>query len=31
MNEYDTLLAIRYSLLNLTLDEKIFNIPLYTI
>lgn len=31
INEYDTIFAIRYSLLNLTLDEKILNIPLYTI
>lgn len=31
MNEYKTKLAIRYSLLNITLDNKILNIPLYAI
>lgn len=31
MEEYDTKLAIRYSLLNLTFDGKILNIPLYLI
>ena len=31
MNEYNTKLAIRYSLLNLTLDNNKLNIPLYSI
>lgn len=31
IKEYKTKLAIRYSLLNLTLDDKILNIPLYLI
>lgn len=31
MNEYNTELAIRYSLLNLTLDKNRLNIPLYCI
>ena len=31
INEYNTKLALRYSLLNLTLDNKILNIPLYAI
>lgn len=31
MKEYNTKLAVRDSLLNLTLDENKFNIPLYTI
>lgn len=31
MNEYKTTLALRYSLLNLKLDGKILNIPLYLI
>lgn len=31
MNEYKTKLAIRYSLLNISLDSKILNIPLYLI
>lgn len=31
MNEYNTEFAIRYSLLNVMLDGKIFNIPLYAI
>lgn len=31
MNEYKTKLAIRYSLLNLTLDDNMLNIPLYLI
>lgn len=31
MNEYNTKVALRYSLLNLTLNNKILNIPLYAI
>ena len=31
MNQYNTKLAIRYSLLNITLDNNILNIPLYLI
>lgn len=31
MNEYNTKLALRYSLLNLSIDNKILNIPLYII
>ena len=31
INEYNTKLAIRYSLLNITLDNNILNIPLYLI
>lgn len=31
MNEYNTKLAIRYSLLNIALDNNILNIPLYLI
>ena len=31
MNQYNTRLAIRYSLLNITLDNNILNIPLYLI
>lgn len=31
MNEYKTKLAVRYSLLNITLDNNILNIPLYLI
>ena len=31
MKEYDTRLAIRYSLLNLELNDKLINIPLYLI
>lgn len=31
INEYNTKLAIRYSLLNLSLDENKLNIPLYSI
>lgn len=31
MNQYKTKLAVRYSLLNITLDSNILNIPLYLI
>lgn len=31
MNEYNTQLAIRYSLLNLMLNNNLLNVPLYTI
>ena len=31
INEYDTKLALRYSLLNLKLDNNLLNIPLYAI
>ena len=31
MDEYKTKLAIRYSLLNVTLDNNLLNIPLYAI
>ena len=31
INEYNTKIALRYSLLNLKLDNDILNIPLYAI